>query len=1098
MKRIVFIIALVLLSSLAFAFSGHISQNTVWSSDILITGDVWIDTDITLTIEAGVTVSFLRIDIANDGTGDTDFFVNGQLLVSGTEADPVIFTSWESTPQAGDWNGITHNNTASVYSTISHLILQYAGKGLTVNGKYINISDTTIENCSAEGVYIQNSYSGQTALTNVVVQNNGSDGVSVLANGILAANNLFSSNNADSGIKITTTGNVSIQNSRFVSNAMYGAEISNANVSITNSALSYNDVNGMFVEDTTDGSVLTLSDCSINDNAVVGFQAKGSIGGTATNLQIKRNGNTGLVIMNEATIAFSNCDISDNAIAPQSFYYVETIPTNLLYSTGSYTSYYTTLMPINNISGIHASGYADHDGSSDDYYLYAYDGLGANFWTYSRVNTSSDTNFDTWFNINSTSTNSQIRIYCSGYSIYSYWGRITEIEYDLATIAKQAIILNKTASISLTNNWWGTDENIVNQLFIATAGMADYSSPLVAIPSCGATLANLEPELSLLTPSELTLTPTTVSLTWSDYDLDDDAIITLGYTEELGTAGTEIVSSIHEDSTTDAYSWNVSTVPHGLYYIYGIIDDGINSPVTVYAPERVMVGPVASKAVDSFGESGSQVMVPVNITNAHSIFGFISWQMTMVYDPTLLTAVNVSQTGTLSEGWSVNYNSSIPGQIDVNGYNVNPLTEDGTLINIVFNVRTGASDFSTGNIGFNGFVFNDGAIPVTQQSGVFTVRNKYVLSGNVTYFNQAFPMENITLSAVGIDEESVSTLANGTYTFPSMYAGDYQLSVASDNEVPFLTVTPYDASITAQYALNTWAFNSYQIKAADVNGDDVTDAFDSALMIQYAINLIPELPAGAWVFTPENISLTLSSAYSRDFTAMAVGDPSGNYAQLAGRRMPEPMLVPLITDREGVRFNAYCDQPFYSTGMKLTYNPQELEFTNLTSNFEALPIMVNASTPGELYIGGFSMTEISTEAPVFSVNFNSLSVQQNYVTLDYLMFDENFSGSLIPTAIEGEVNPLTQTELSANFPNPFNPETTISFNLKSGEKTELSIYNQKGQLVTTLVDDYLLPGIHNYVWKGVDTNGKKVSSGVYFYRLQAGTYTKTRKMILMK
>jgi hypothetical protein len=160
--------------------------------------------------------------------------------------------------------------------------------------------------------------------------------------------------------------------------------------------------------------------------------------------------------------------------------------------------------------------------------------------------------------------------------------------------------------------------------------------------------------------------------------------------------------------------------------------------------------------------------------------------------------------------------------------------------------------------------------------------------------------------------------------------------------------------------------------------------------------------------------------------------------------------------------------------------------------------MVNASTPGELYIGGFSMTEISTEAPVFSVNFNSLSVQQNYVTLDYLMFDENFSGSLIPTAIEGEVNPLTQTELSANFPNPFNPETTISFNLKSGEKTELSIYNQKGQLVTTLVDDYLLPGIHNYVWKGVDTNGKKVSSGVYFYRLQAGTYTKTRKMILMK
>ncbi|MBN2829553.1 MAG: T9SS type A sorting domain-containing protein, partial [Candidatus Cloacimonetes bacterium] len=738
------------------------------------------------------------------------------------------------------------------------------------------------------------------------------------------------------------------------------------------------------------------------------------------------------------------------------------------------------------------------DGSSDDYYFYVYDGLSANIWSYTRVNYSSDTSFDQWYNINSTSTNSQLRVYCYGYSIYSYWGRVSEIEYNLSSLAKQAIILNKTSSISLTNNWWGTTENIANQVFIATTGMADYSSPLTSAPACGAALANLEPELTLLTPSALTLTPSTVSITWSDYDLDDDAIITLGYTEEMGVAGTDIISTIHEDSTTDSYTWNVSTVPHGLYYIYGIINDGINPPLTVYAPERVMVGPVAVKAVDTYGESGTQVMVPVTVTNAHSIFGFISWQLTMVYDPTLLTAVNVSQTGTLSEGWSVNYNSSIPGQIDINAYNVNPLTEDGTLINVVFNVRTTASNFTTGNIGFNGFVFNDNTIPVTQQSGVFTVRNKYVLSGNVTYFNQAVPMENVTLTADGIDEETVSTLANGTYTFPTMYAGDYLLTVESNNDVPFLTVTPFDASITAQYALNTYAFNSHQIKAGDVNGDDVTDAFDAAMMVQYAVNLIPEMPAGAWVFTPEDITFTLSSTYSRDFTAMAVGDPSGNYVQLVNREMPAPIQLPLITDREGVRLNAYCDQPFYSTGMKLTYNQQELEFISLTTNFENLPIMVNASTPGELYIGGFSMSEISTEAPVFALNFNSLSIQQNYVTVDYLMFDENFSGTLVPTAIEGEVNPMIQTELSANFPNPFNPETTISFSLKSAEQTKLSIFNQKGQLVTTLVSDYLQPGTHRYIWNGLDTNGKKVSSGVYLYKLQAGTYTKTRKMILMK
>ncbi|NQV18457.1 MAG: T9SS type A sorting domain-containing protein [Armatimonadetes bacterium] len=100
--------------------------------------------------------------------------------------------------------------------------------------------------------------------------------------------------------------------------------------------------------------------------------------------------------------------------------------------------------------------------------------------------------------------------------------------------------------------------------------------------------------------------------------------------------------------------------------------------------------------------------------------------------------------------------------------------------------------------------------------------------------------------------------------------------------------------------------------------------------------------------------------------------------------------------------------------------------------------------------------------------------------------------------------------LGQNYPNPFNPETTISFSLSTentslhnattwqAEDTEIIIYNMKGQKVKTLVNERFPAGQHSIVWDGTNDNHKKVSSGVYFYRMTAGDYTSTKKMILMK
>jgi hypothetical protein len=102
------------------------------------------------------------------------------------------------------------------------------------------------------------------------------------------------------------------------------------------------------------------------------------------------------------------------------------------------------------------------------------------------------------------------------------------------------------------------------------------------------------------------------------------------------------------------------------------------------------------------------------------------------------------------------------------------------------------------------------------------------------------------------------------------------------------------------------------------------------------------------------------------------------------------------------------------------------------------------------------------------------------------------------SAEESEIPEIVQSELIGNYPNPFNPNTMISFYLPSPEDVKLEIYNVKGQKVKTLVNNYLNSGQHRITWNGADDCGKNVSSGVYFYKIKADKFIQTKKMILTK
>ena len=121
-----------------------------------------------------------------------------------------------------------------------------------------------------------------------------------------------------------------------------------------------------------------------------------------------------------------------------------------------------------------------------------------------------------------------------------------------------------------------------------------------------------------------------------------------------------------------------------------------------------------------------------------------------------------------------------------------------------------------------------------------------------------------------------------------------------------------------------------------------------------------------------------------------------------------------------------------------------------------------------------------------------------------LIMDENanwgFSDEFTITSLDSEDNIVLVmfNKLIGNYPNPFNPETTIEYSLKENSNVQIEIFNTKGQKVKTLFNEFREAGYHSVIWNGTDNQNKPVSSGLYFYRLKSNSFSQIRKMLLLK
>ena len=268
-------------------------------------------------------------------------------------------------------------------------------------------------------------------------------------------------------------------------------------------------------------------------------------------------------------------------------------------------------------------------------------------------------------------------------------------------------------------------------------------------------------------------------------------------------------------------------------------------------------------------------------------------------------------------------------------------------------------------------------------------------------------------------------------------------------------------------------------KVGDVSGDGTVSAYDAALILQFVVGIIDKFPVefqqSPITSTPQSYSITVP-----------------HLAVATGNKIQAPII---INDASGVA----------SGGVVLRYDAKVLRAVTVvpTSLLSGYYWQFNTELDGEVRIAFAGNRTISGDKVLFYVEFEALSNNIGKVsplTLEVAKISEN----LDITKFNGSIAILPpKSTLLQNYPNPFNPETWVPYFLVEPANATLKIYSTTGKLVRTLDLGYKIAGIYlnknkAAYWDGKDEYGESVASGVYFYSLQAGKFTETRKMVIVK
>ncbi len=257
------------------------------------------------------------------------------------------------------------------------------------------------------------------------------------------------------------------------------------------------------------------------------------------------------------------------------------------------------------------------------------------------------------------------------------------------------------------------------------------------------------------------------------------------------------------------------------------------------------------------------------------------------------------------------------------------------------------------------------------------------------------------------------------------------------------------------------------------------------------------------------------NGFGGEFPEEVAGLNSLNYIEVTSNRFthfPDVSALPLLaTLRVGINRLTFGDiEPNMGVAI-FDYAPQDsLGVQRDTTLAPGMPLELQVSVDGTANVYQWQHNDVDLPGANSAVLFlpavseadtgnyicritNTIAVRLTLYTRPVHLF---VNGG---TAVQDQSDDIPERYcLEQNYPNPFNPDTYIEYHLPQPSQVMLAIYNLQGQRIRLLADGNQDAGIKHAVWDGCDDYGKKLSSGLYFYRLQAGDYHAVRKMVLLQ
>ncbi len=597
--------------------------------------------------------------------------------------------------------------------------------------------------------------------------------------------------------------------------------------------------------------------------------------------------------------------------------------------------------------------------------------------------------------------------------------------------------------------------------------------------------------------------------------------------QSIGSSGASVLSHemFHSLGAPDLYRYeNTSITPIGGW---DLMANNANPPQHMSAWMKYRYGQWLPEP-PMITESGTYTLSPVASSSTNNIYRVASWRTNESYvleyrKPGAYYDDNLPGTGLLVYRLDTRENGNASGPPDE-----------------LYIYRPGANNNSTGgSLGMAAYSAQSGRTAINEHTvpSGFLGNNS---AGGLNIYDIGIAGETISFSIKLSDVQITSPKGGEAWFFGSSKeitwkskatSGSVMIEFSSDmgaNWTPLTSSTPNDGS----YVWNSLPYlNSQQclVRITMLSNNQSDQCMSPFTILSFLDTPSVVSPANGTQNAPTNPDITwdpVMGAMSYHFQLATNPNFSGEITEVIGHQgtvYHASMLIPFTTYYWRVASLA-------DIGIS-EFSPTQSFTTGAVSETPAIPMLISpphyatglgANTtfvwqPSQLALS-YSL-QIARDPYFTDIVQNNTEISESSYTTPWLpantlmywrvaahnlfghsnySVSRRFSTSAF-SANEDELNPVLQNGLLPNYPNPFNPSTSISFMLKdTSQPIKLNIFNTRGQLVRKLFDGIPQSQRVTLSWDGNDDNGKPASSGVYLYRLDSPSYKETRKMLLAK